>query len=132
MEAWQIALLAMSIYLILAFALGLAAGRGRSLFSVSEYAVGDRGFSLFVMWFLMGGTIFSAFSFLGGPGWAFSKGAASLYILAYCTLGLLPWYIIPLPWSLWAIFHILVITLQAFIFMVLTIMYISLASEEPH
>ncbi|MBT5640123.1 MAG: F0F1 ATP synthase subunit A, partial [Rhodobiaceae bacterium] len=28
--------------------------------------------------------------------------------------------------------HILVITLQAFIFMVLTIMYISLASEESH
>ena len=94
MEAWQIALTAMSIYLILAFALGLAAGRGRSMFSVSEYAVGDRGFGLFVMWVLMGGTIFSAFSFLGGPGWAYSKGAASLYILAYCTLGLLPWYII--------------------------------------
>ena len=94
MEAWQIALTAMSIYLILAFALGLAAGRGRSMLSVSEYAVGDRGFGLFVMWFLMGGTIFSAFSFLGGPGWAYSKGAASLYILAYCTLGLLPWYII--------------------------------------
>ena len=34
--------------------------------------------------------------------------------------------------SLWAIFHILVITLQAFIFMVLTIMYISMASEESH
>jgi len=84
----------MSIYLIFAFALGLAAGRGRSMFSVSEYAVGDRGFGLFVMWFLMGGTIFSAFSFLGGPGWAYSKGAASFYILAYCTLGLLPWYII--------------------------------------
>jgi F-type H+-transporting ATPase subunit a len=33
---------------------------------------------------------------------------------------------------MWAIFHILVITLQAFIFMVLTIMYISLASEESH
>ena len=94
MEAWQVALLAMSIYLFLAFALGLAAGRGRSLFSITEYAVGDRGFSLFVMWFLMGGTIFSAFAFLGGPGWAYSKGAASLYILAYCTLGLLPWYII--------------------------------------
>ena len=94
MEAWQIALTAMSIYLIFAFALGLAAGRGRSMFSVSEYAVGDRGFGLFVMWFLMGGTIFSAFSFLGGPWWAYSKGAASLYILAYCTLGLLPWYII--------------------------------------
>ena len=55
------------------------AGRGRSFFSLSEYAVGDRSFNLFIMWFLMGGTIFSAFA-LGGPGWAFSKGAASLYI----------------------------------------------------
>jgi len=32
----------------------------------------------------------------------------------------------------WAIFHILVITLQAFIFMVLTIIYLSMASEKPH
>ena len=46
------------------------------------------------MWFLMGGTIFSAFAFLGGPGWAYSKGAASFYILAYAALGLLPWYVV--------------------------------------
>jgi F-type H+-transporting ATPase subunit a len=31
----------------------------------------------------------------------------------------------------WALFHILVITLQAFIFMVLTIIYLSMASEKP-
>jgi F-type H+-transporting ATPase subunit a len=30
----------------------------------------------------------------------------------------------------WAIFHLLVITLQAFIFMVLTIVYLSMASEH--
>ncbi|MFL9708978.1 F0F1 ATP synthase subunit A, partial [Aeromonas veronii] len=30
----------------------------------------------------------------------------------------------------WALFHILVITLQAFIFMVLTIVYLSMASED--
>ena len=41
MIAWQIALLAMSLYLIIAFAIGLSAGRGRSFFSISEYAVGD-------------------------------------------------------------------------------------------
>lgn len=44
--------------------------------------------------------------------------------------GLLPWWsqwILSLPW---AIFHILIITLQAFIFMVLTIVYLSMASEE--
>jgi F-type H+-transporting ATPase subunit a len=31
----------------------------------------------------------------------------------------------------WALFHILVITLQAFIFMVLTIIYLSMASQKP-
>ncbi|MBS9426135.1 F0F1 ATP synthase subunit A [Photorhabdus caribbeanensis] len=44
--------------------------------------------------------------------------------------GLLPWWsqwLLSLPW---AIFHILIITLQAFIFMVLTIVYLSMASEE--
>ncbi|MXP51440.1 F0F1 ATP synthase subunit A [Pantoea sp. SoEX] len=44
--------------------------------------------------------------------------------------GLLPWW---LQWILnvpWAIFHILIISLQAFIFMVLTIVYLSMASEE--
>lgn len=43
---------------------------------------------------------------------------------------LLPWW---LQWILnvpWAIFHILVIILQAFIFMVLTIVYLAMASEE--
>lgn len=32
----------------------------------------------------------------------------------------------------WAIFHLLIITLQAFIFMVLTIVYLSMAHEESH
>lgn len=44
--------------------------------------------------------------------------------------GLLPWWS---QWALslpWAIFHILVITLQAFIFMALTIVYLAMASEE--
>ena len=42
----------------------------------------------------MGGTIFSAFAFWEDQDGLFQMGAASLYILAYCTLGLLPWYII--------------------------------------
>jgi len=46
---------------------------------------------------------------------------------------LLPWWsqwVLSLPW---AIFHILIITLQAFIFMVLTIVYLAMASAtEDH
>jgi F-type H+-transporting ATPase subunit a len=34
------------------------------------------------------------------------------------------------PGGVWAIFHILVITLQAFIFMMLTIAYLSIASQD--
>ncbi|CAL4317472.1 F0F1 ATP synthase subunit A [Buchnera aphidicola] len=44
--------------------------------------------------------------------------------------GLLPWwlqFVLNVPW---AIFHILIISLQAFIFMVLTIVYLSIASQS--
>lgn len=43
------------------------------------------------------------------------------------------WYLIPLQVGLglaWAIFHILVITLQAFIFMLLTVVYLGMASTD--
>jgi F-type H+-transporting ATPase subunit a len=32
----------------------------------------------------------------------------------------------------WAIFHILIVTLQAFIFMTLTIVYLDMAHQEHH
>lgn len=50
--------------------------------------------------------------------------------LIFILIALLPFWI---QWALsvpWAIFHILVITLQAFIFMMLTIVYLSMASEN--
>lgn len=43
---------------------------------------------------------------------------------------LLPWWSQPLLATPWAIFHILIITLQAFIFMMLTIVYLSMAHES--
>jgi F-type H+-transporting ATPase subunit a len=52
--------------------------------------------------------------------------ATSSSLFGTATLGLAQ-FILALAWS---IFHILVITLQAFIFMVLTIVYLSLAHEE--
>ncbi len=50
--------------------------------------------------------------------------------LIFILIALLPWY---LQWSLslpWAIFHILVIVLQAFIFMMLTVVYLNMAHEH--
>jgi F-type H+-transporting ATPase subunit a len=51
--------------------------------------------------------------------------------LIFILISLLPWWA---QWPLggiWAIFHILVITIQAFVFMMLTIVYLSMA-EEGH
>lgn len=50
--------------------------------------------------------------------------------LIFILIALLPPIVQPILGFPWAIFHILVITLQAFIFMVLTIVYLSLAHEE--
>jgi len=50
--------------------------------------------------------------------------------LIFILIALLPFY---LQWALsipWAIFHILVIVLQAFIFMMLTIVYLGMAHEH--
>jgi F-type H+-transporting ATPase subunit a len=49
--------------------------------------------------------------------------------LIFILIALLGFWQIPLN-LIWALFHILVITLQAFIFMMLTIVYLSMASEE--
>ncbi|CAK0751033.1 ATP synthase Fo complex subunit a [Gammaproteobacteria bacterium] len=51
--------------------------------------------------------------------------------LVFLLIALLPWWVLWIPGSVWAIFHILVVTLQAFIFMVLTVMYLNMAHEEP-
>lgn len=50
--------------------------------------------------------------------------------LIFILIALLPPILQPLLSFPWAIFHILIITLQAFIFMVLTIVYLSLAHED--
>jgi len=49
--------------------------------------------------------------------------------LLFILIALLGYYQLPLHFP-WAVFHILVITLQAFIFMMLTIVYLSLAHED--
>lgn len=51
--------------------------------------------------------------------------------LIFLLIALLPWWLLWLPGTVWAVFHILVITLQAFIFMMLTIVYLAMASEKP-
>lgn len=49
--------------------------------------------------------------------------------LIFVIIAMLPWWSQWLPGGIWAIFHILIISIQAFIFMMLTIAYLSMAHE---
>ena len=74
-------------YLAASLAVGMWPGRKASG-TASGFVAGDRSLGLLVMYFITGATIFSSFAFLGGPGWAYQKGAAAFYILGYGALGL--------------------------------------------
>jgi len=91
MERWLIVTLVTVGYLLITLLVGVLSGRGASS-STAGYVVADRQFGFVIMYFVMGASIFSAFAFLGGPGWAYSRGAAAFYILSYGTVGLAPWY----------------------------------------
>ncbi|MGY8778600.1 MAG: sodium:solute symporter family protein [Longimicrobiales bacterium] len=91
MEQWIVVTIVIALYLGVTLTIGLMAGR-KSTDSVDGYVAADRSFGLLVMYFVTGASVFSAFAFLGGPGWAYSRGAAAFYILAYGALGMAPFY----------------------------------------
>lgn len=91
MAAWIVILLVCAGYLVLALGLGLWSGRTVSK-SVSGYVAGDRTLGTVVLYFVLGASVFSSFAFLGAPGWAYSRGAAAFYIIAYGVVGMVPFY----------------------------------------
>lgn len=93
MENWFIAIVVCGVYLIVTLIMGIMSGRGISK-SVTGFVAGDRSMNTLFMYFVMGASVFSAFAFLGGPGWAYSRGAAAFYIIAYGIIGMVPLYFI--------------------------------------
>ncbi len=91
MDAWLVVFLTTLAYLGATLAVGLFSGRQASN-TPEGYVAGDRNLGFLILYFVMGASIYSAFAFLGAPGWAYSRGAAAFYIVSYGTVGLLPWY----------------------------------------
>lgn len=80
-------------YLGIVLLVGLRARQGQSS-SLEGYVAGGRHMGLLVLFFILGAEVFSAFAFLGAPGWAYSKGAPAIYIVAYLTLAVIVWWLI--------------------------------------
>src|SRR5208337_2709986 len=81
-----------------ALALGLAAHRGHDM-SLEQWTVAGRGFGGLLVFLLLAGEIYTTFTFLGGSGWAYGRGAPTYYILAYGSLAyILSYWLLPPIW----------------------------------
>jgi len=83
---------------LLALVLGFLARRGKDM-NLEQWTVGGRGFGAIFVFLLLAGEIYTTFTFLGGSGYAYGKGAPAYYILAYGTLAyVLSYFMLPPIW----------------------------------
>ena len=94
------ALVIIAAVTLFALYLGLRAKRGHDM-SLEQWTVGGRSFGTAFVFLLMAGEIYTTFTFLGGSGFAYGKGAPVYYILAYGTLAyILSYWMLPPIWRL--------------------------------
>jgi solute:Na+ symporter, SSS family len=92
------ALLIIIAVTIFALYLGVRARRGHDM-NLEQWTVGGRSFGTAFVFLLMAGEIYTTFTFLGGSGFAYGKGAPVYYILAYGTLAyILSYWMLPPIW----------------------------------
>jgi solute:Na+ symporter, SSS family len=83
---------------VIAIALGLMARRGHVM-NLEQWSVGGRGFGTVFVFLLMAGEIYTTFTFLGGSGWAYGKGAPAFYILCYGAIAYsISYFLLPIVW----------------------------------
>ncbi|MFS0783281.1 sodium:solute symporter family protein [Bacillus sp. 1P06AnD] len=91
-------LLIIGLFLLLALYLGIRSTKGRDM-DMEQWAVGGRGFGTFFVFFLIAGEVYTTFTFLGGSGWAYTRGAAAYYVPAYIFLAyILSYWLAPKIW----------------------------------
>src|SRR5437763_9754521 len=68
--------------------------RGSTLDHLDEWGLGGRKFGSWVTWFLLGGDLYTAYTFVAVPALVFSAGALGLYALPY-TIVVYPIVLLP-------------------------------------
>jgi len=97
-------LIFVALFLIVTW-LGFLAARWRKadLNVLHEWGLGGRRFGTMVTWFLLGGDLYTAYTFIAVPALVFGKGAMGFFALPY-TILIYPILYIVFP-RLWAIAH---------------------------
>jgi len=86
------------LFLLVSLYFGIRAKHGKEM-NMEQWTVGGRGFGAIFIFLLVAGEIYTTFTFLGGSGWAYSKGAPSYYVLSYiCLAYVLSYWLLPPIW----------------------------------
>ncbi|MGB9378532.1 MAG: sodium:solute symporter, partial [Mycobacteriales bacterium] len=71
--------------------------------SLDEWGLGGRGFGTFVAWFLIGGDLYTAYTFIAVPALMFASGALGFFAVPY-TIIIYPLVFVFMP-RLWSVCH---------------------------
>jgi SSS family solute:Na+ symporter len=102
-----VALTVVLILFVFVTVVGFAAARWRrasSMASLDEWGLGGRGFGTFVTWFLLGGDLYTAYTFIAVPAAMFATGAVSGFFAVPYTIIVYPIIFVFMP-RLWSVSH---------------------------
>jgi SSS family solute:Na+ symporter len=89
---------------VLVTGVGFAAARWRraaDMMHLDEWGLGGRGFGTFITWFLLGGDLYTAYTFIAVPALVFGSGSIGFFAVSY-TILVFPITLIFLP-RLWSV-----------------------------
>src|SRR5512141_937204 len=93
------------LFLVIA-GMGFAAARwkpGETMHHLDEWGLGGRKFGTWVSWFLIGGDLYTAYTFVAVPALVFGAGAIGFFAVPY-TLLIYPFVFLVFP-RLWSVAH---------------------------
>src|SRR3954465_2531949 len=77
--------------------------RAESMDSLDEWGLGGRSFGGWITWFLLGGDLYTAYTFVAVPALVFGAGAAGFFAVPY-TIVVYPMVFLVAP-RLWSVAH---------------------------
>jgi SSS family solute:Na+ symporter len=78
-----------AVLFVVVAVVGFAAARWRrteDVLHLDEWGLGGRGFGTFVSWFLLGGDVYTAYTFIAVPALVYATGASGMFALSYTIM----------------------------------------------
>ena len=92
MADWIIISAVVFTYLVVVLIIGVAGRQKDASVSLDAYVAGSRGLGFGLLFFIIGAEFYSSVTFLGAPGWAYSRGVPALFMMVSFSFALLPWW----------------------------------------